>query len=81
MVKALPLLFVVCLLSSITFIILSTWAAFPGENGKIAFQSPFDGDYEIFVMNPDGSSVTQLISIFNFDANLTRKDFMYAILI
>jgi hypothetical protein len=35
------------------------WAAFPGANGKIAFES-WDGDWEIFVMNADGSGVTQL---------------------
>ena len=37
-----------------------TFAAFPGGNGKIAF-TRFDGnDYEIFVINPDGSDVTPL---------------------
>jgi Tol biopolymer transport system component len=45
-------------------------AAFPGANGKIVFASDRttgadninnpDGDYEIFVMNKDGSGVTQL---------------------
>ena len=37
-------------------------AAFPGANGKIAFTSNRDGDTEIFVMNPDGTGVTQLTS-------------------
>ncbi|WP_455279239.1 CFI-box-CTERM domain-containing protein [[Eubacterium] cellulosolvens] len=37
-----------------------TFAAFSGENGKIAFASDRDGDYEIYVMNADGSNVTQL---------------------
>jgi TolB protein len=41
-------------------------AAFPGENGKIAFSSDRvtsdnpEGDDEIFVMNPDGTGVEQL---------------------
>jgi TolB protein len=35
-------------------------AAFPGANGKVAFTSDRDGDYEIYVMNADGSGVTQL---------------------
>ena len=39
-----------------------TLAAFPGENGKIAFASDRDGDYEIYVMDADGSNVTQLTS-------------------
>jgi len=35
-------------------------AAFPGENGQIAFVSDRDGDNEIFVMNADGSAQTQI---------------------
>jgi Tol biopolymer transport system component len=35
-------------------------AAFPGANGKIAFSSNRDGDFEIYSMNADGSGVTQL---------------------
>lgn len=35
-------------------------AAFPGANGKIAFSSDRDGDYEVYVMNADGTGVTQL---------------------
>jgi hypothetical protein len=30
-------------------------AAFPGLNGKIAFESNRDGNNEIYVMNSDGS--------------------------
>jgi Tol biopolymer transport system component len=35
-------------------------AAFPGANGKIAFQSFRDGNNEIYTMNADGSSQTRL---------------------
>ncbi len=34
---------------------LSAFATFPGENGKVAFSSLRDGNYEIYVMNADGS--------------------------
>ena len=32
----------------------------PGQNGKIAYVSPEDGDDEIFVMNQDGTGPVQL---------------------
>jgi TolB protein len=35
-------------------------AAFPGQNGKIAFQSNRDGNLEIYTMNPDGSNQTNI---------------------
>jgi len=35
-------------------------AAFAGKNGRIAFMSNRDGDFEIFTMRPDGSGVKQL---------------------
>ena len=35
-------------------------AVFPGSNGKIAFSTSRDGNYEIYVMNADGSSQTRL---------------------
>jgi Tol biopolymer transport system component len=35
-------------------------AAFPGQNGKIAFESNRDGNLEIYVMNADGSGQTRL---------------------
>lgn len=35
-------------------------AAFPGENGKIAFSSFRDGSWEIYSMNPDGTAQTKL---------------------
>jgi Tol biopolymer transport system component len=40
----------------------SAHAAFPGTNGKIAFQSSDGTDSEIYVVNPDGSGETQLTS-------------------
>ena len=36
------------------------FAAFPGENGKIAYESTPDHDYEVSSVNPDGTGVTQL---------------------
>ena len=38
----------------------SAEAAFPGQNGKIAFVSDRDGNAEIYVMNPDGSGQANL---------------------
>jgi len=35
-------------------------AAFPGANGKIVFASNRDGNYEIYVMDADGSNQTRL---------------------
>ena len=35
-------------------------AAFPGANGRIAFQSNRDGNYEIYAMNPDGTTPVRL---------------------
>jgi Tol biopolymer transport system component len=35
-------------------------AAFPGTNGKLAFVSGRDGNFEIYAMNPDGSGQTRL---------------------
>ena len=35
-------------------------AAFPGTNGKIAFESNRDGNEEIYVMNADGTNQTNL---------------------
>lgn len=35
-------------------------AAFPGENGEIAFASNRDGDFDIYTANPDGSGLTNL---------------------
>ena len=35
-------------------------AAFPGQNGKIAFEGFRDGNTEIYLMNGDGSGQTNL---------------------
>jgi Tol biopolymer transport system component len=35
-------------------------AAFPGANGKIAFESNRSGNYEIYAMDPDGTGITPL---------------------
>ncbi len=42
-------------------------AAFPGENGKIAFSSFRDGDQEIYIMNSDGSAQTRLTNVLRTD--------------
>ena len=36
------------------------WPSFPGENGRIFFQSNRSGPPEIYSMNPDGSDVRRL---------------------
>jgi Tol biopolymer transport system component len=38
-------------------------AAYPGHNGKIAFASARDGDFDIYSMNPDGGGVTRLTDL------------------
>jgi Tol biopolymer transport system component len=43
-------------------------AAFPGQNGKIAFDSERDGNVEIFTMNPDGSNQTNISNNPTLDA-------------
>ena len=43
-------------------------AAFPGTNGKIAFFSGRDGDYEIYTMNADGTNPTRLTSSLGEDS-------------
>ena len=44
-------------------------AAFPGANGKIAFESKRDGNDEIYSMNPDGSSQSRLTNNSETDIN------------
>ena len=57
------LLLIMILTATLVFTLCSTqrsWAAFPGANGKIAFASTRDGNYEIYVMKADGSGQTDL---------------------
>ena len=44
-------------------------AAFPGQNGKIAFERSAAGDGEIYVVNPDGTGVTNLTNSPSDDAH------------
>jgi dipeptidyl aminopeptidase/acylaminoacyl peptidase len=43
-------------------------AAFPGQNGDIAFASIRDGNVEVYVMNADGSNPTNLTNDAAFDS-------------
>jgi hypothetical protein len=38
-------------------------AAFPGENGKTAFQSDRDGTFRIYTATPDGSGDSTALSL------------------
>jgi Tol biopolymer transport system component len=48
------------LAGSLAFLAAPAHATFPGQNGRIAFQSNYDGDYEIYTMNPNGTDVRKL---------------------
>ena len=37
-------------------------AAFPGANGKIAFNSDRGGPFAIYLVHPDGTGLTQLVN-------------------
>jgi Tol biopolymer transport system component len=56
------LAFSVLALGSLTFLSGVAGATPPGDNGRIAFVSDRDGDFEIYTMNSDGSGVLQLTS-------------------
>jgi Tol biopolymer transport system component len=65
---------VVVLLSFASLITVAVTAggsagAFPGFNGKIAFSSFRDGNYEIYSMNPDGIGQTNLSNDPAYDSN------------
>ncbi|MDQ4127352.1 MAG: hypothetical protein M3151_05300, partial [Actinomycetota bacterium] len=64
-------------------------AAFSGKNGKIVFSSDrtsgegvdnFEGDYEIFAVNPDGTGLTQLThnDVIDGDPAYSRTGFKIA---
>jgi WD40 repeat protein len=57
--RAGPLVMSLVVLAMLTFPTAAP-AAFPGDNGKIAFMSGFNPDWEIFVINPDGSGAVAL---------------------
>src|SRR4051794_11785659 len=42
-------------------------ATVPGANGKLAFTSTRDGNWEIYSMNPDGSGVARLTNDPSYD--------------
>jgi TolB protein len=44
-------------------------AAFPGANGKLAYDSDADGDFEIYTVNPDGTGKTKLTNNSARDVN------------
>src|SRR3990170_1838494 len=44
-------------------------SAFPGTNGKIAFESDRDGNYELYTMNADGSGQTNLTNNAAYDTH------------
>jgi Tol biopolymer transport system component len=43
-------------------------AAFPGPDGKIAFATDRDGNFEIYTINPDGSGLTRLTNTSSAEA-------------
>jgi hypothetical protein len=60
---------VAALLLSLVAVEQPVQAAFPGNNGKIAFESDRDGDQEIFTMNSNGTGVQRLTSNPAFDGS------------
>jgi Tol biopolymer transport system component len=69
--KLLPLALVAAAGAVIALLVGSTPApaAFPGANGKIAFVSDRDGNWEIYVMDADGTNQTRLTTNAAIDSN------------
>ena len=61
-VVATRLLLTATIAALLCFVASPAHAAFPGTNGKLAYDSAADGDFEIHVVNRDGSGNTQLTS-------------------
>ena len=59
----------VALFASALFSAPTADAAFPGQNGKIAFETYRDGDYEIYSMDADGTNQTRLTNSSNTDTD------------
>jgi GH25 family lysozyme M1 (1,4-beta-N-acetylmuramidase) len=57
------LVLAVALLGSMLVLATPAQAAFPGTNGKIEFQSDRTGKSQLFTMNSDGTSQTQLTKV------------------
>ena len=55
-------------------------AAFPGANGKIAFETARDGNYEIYSMNPDGTLQMRLTNDPAFDGEELADELPVAVL-
>jgi len=43
-----------------TVIVVGTFAPFPPSGGKITFEADYNGNYDIYIMNQDGSDLTNL---------------------
>jgi len=52
----------IILFSATIFAASDTFAVFPGNNGKIAFENGTGSDFDIYVMNQDGTGKTQITS-------------------
>jgi Tol biopolymer transport system component len=62
--------FVLPLLFALLFLLTAqARAAFPGDNGKIAFSSNRDGNYEIYTMSANGAGLVRLTTADATDSN------------
>jgi hypothetical protein len=58
--RTLVILILLAVVAGLAVNALPAGATFPGYNGKIAFRGDWGGNGDIWVMNPDGSGLTQL---------------------